>query len=197
MRTIEQILSQVPDKREDKDTTSHEFKKDLYDFFRGEYGRERSILEVSCSKGYSSYLLSHLFKQVYAVDYERDLLDFASKFNQDRGRNNIQFIQCDIYKTPYWDKLPKADVVFLDADHRYKNVVYDIRNAWTNILDKGGYIIIDDYGLPASGVKRAVNDLVKENTHLTKVGYIGEPNGSDCRSGRKLIDWEGLILKYE
>lgn len=197
MRTIEQILSQVPDKREDKDTTSHEFKKDLYDFFRGEYGRERSILEVSCSKGYSSYLLSHLFKQVYAVDYERDLLDFASKFNQDRGRNNIQFIQCDIYKTPYWDKLPKADVVFLDADHRYKNVVYDIRNAWTNILDKGGYIIIDDYGLPASGVKRAVDDLLKENTHLTKVGYIGEPNGSDCRSGRKLIDWEGLILKYE
>ena len=34
MKTIEQILNQVPDKREDKDTTSHEFKKDLYDFFR-------------------------------------------------------------------------------------------------------------------------------------------------------------------
>ena len=196
MRTIEQILSKIPNKRENKDTTSHEFKRDLYDFFWEDKWRERSILEVSCSRGFSSYLLSYLFKQVYAVDYERDLLDFASKFNQDRGRNNIQFIQCDIYKTPYWDKLPKADVVFLDADHRYKSVVYDIRNAWTNILDKGGYIIIDDYGLPGSGVKRAVNDLVKENTHLSKVGYIGEPAGS-IPYRRKLLDWEGLILRYE
>ena len=33
MKTIEQILSQVPDKRKDKDTTSHKFKNDLYDFF--------------------------------------------------------------------------------------------------------------------------------------------------------------------
>ena len=196
MKTIEQILSQVPDKREDKDTTSYEFKKDLYDFFWESKWRDRSVLEVSCSRGYSTYLLSHLFKQVYAVDYTRDLLDFASKFNQSRGRKNIQFIQCDIYRTPYWAKLPKADVVFLDADHRYKSAVYDIRNAWTNILGIVGYIIVDDYGLPGSGVHRAVNDLVKENTRLTKVNYIGEPAGS-IPHRRKLLDWEGVILKYD
>ncbi len=196
MKTIEQILSQVPNKRDDKDTTSYKFKKDLYDFFREDKWRERSILEVSCSKGYSSYLLSHLFKQVYAVDYELNLLDFASKFNQGRGRKNIQFIQCDIYRAPYWGKLPKADVVFLDADHRYKSAVYDIRNAWTNILAKGGYLIIDDYGLPGSGVHRAVEDLVKENTHLSKIDYLGEPAGS-VPYRRKLLDWEGLILRYE
>ena len=197
MKTIEQILSQVPNKSENKDTTSHKFKNDLYDFFWEDKWRERSILEVSCSRGYSSYLLSHLFKQVYAVDYEIDLLDFASKFNQDRGRKNIQFIRCDIYRAPYWNRLPSADVVFLDADHRYKSVVYDIRNAWTQSLYQGGYIIIDDYGLPGSGVFRAVNDLVKENKNLRLVQYIGEPAGSDCRSGRKLIHWEGLILRYE
>ena len=196
MKTIEQILSQVPNKRDDKDTTSYKFKKDLYDFFREDKWRERSILEVSCSKGYSSYLFSHLFKQVYAVDYQRNLLDFASKFSQDRGIKNIQFIQCDIYRAPYWGKLPKADVVFLDADHRYKSVVYDIRNAWTQSLHKGGYIIIDDYGLPGSGVHRAVEDLVKENTHLSIVEYIGEPPGS-IPFKRKLLDWEGLILRYE
>jgi SAM-dependent methyltransferase len=196
MKTIEQILSQVPNKRDNKDTTSYEFKKDLYDFFWENKWRDRSVLEVSCSRGYSSYLLSHLFKQVYAVDYTRDLLDFASKFNQSRGRKNIQFIQCDIYNSPYWAKLPKADVVFLDADHRYKSAVYDIRNAWTNILGIVGYIVVDDYGLPGSGVHRAVNDLVKENTRLTKVNYIGEPAGS-IPYRRKLLDWEGVILKYE
>ena len=196
MRTIEQILSKVPNKRENKDTTSHEFKKDLYDFFWEDKWRERSVLEVSCSRGYSSYLLSHLFKQVYAVDYDRGILDFASKFNQDRGRNNIQFIRCDIYQPPYWNKLPSADVVFLDADHRYKSVVYDIRNAWTESLYNGGYIIIDDYGLPGSGVHRAVEDLIKENSRLIKVDYIGEPPGS-IPFKRKLLDWEGLILKYD
>ena len=197
MKTIEQILSQVPDKRDDKDTTSHEFKKDLYDFFWENKWRERSILEVSCNKGYSSYLLSHLFKQVYAVDFVQKALNWAKKFNQDRGRYNIQYIQCDVYRSPYWAKLPKADVVFLDADHRYRNVVYDIRNAWTNTLGIVGYIIVDDYGLPGAGVHRAVNDLVKENTRLTKVNYIGEQAGSNCRAGRKLLDWEGVILKYE
>jgi len=108
MKTIEQILSQVPDKRDDKDTTSHVFKKDVYDFFREDKWRERSIIEVSCNKGYSSYLLSHLFKQVYAVDFVQKALNWAGKFNQSRGRKNIQFIQCDIYKSPYWAKLPKA-----------------------------------------------------------------------------------------
>ena len=87
-------------------------------------------------------------------------------------------------------------MVFLDADHRYKSAVYDIRNAWTNILGIVGYIIVDDYGLPGSGVHRAVNDLVKENTRLTKVNYIGEPAGS-IPYRRKLLDWEGVILKYE
>ena len=197
MKTIEQILSQVPDKRDDKDTTSHEFKKDLYDFFWENKWRERSILEVSCNKGYSSYLLSHLFKQVYAVDFVQKALNWAKKFNQDRGRYNIQYIQCDVYRSPYWAKLPKADVVFLDADHRYRNVVYDIRNAWTNTLGIVGYIIVDDYGLPGAGVHRAVNDLVKENTRLTKVNYIGEPAGFTLLGGRKLLDWEGVILKYE
>jgi len=196
MRTIEQILSQVPDKRDYKDTTSHEFKKDLYDFFWEDKWRERSILEVSCNAGYSSYVLSHLFKQVYAVDFVQKALNSAKKFNQDRGRNNIQYIQCDVYKNPYWAKLPKADVVFLDADHRYNFVVYDIRNAWTNTLGIVGYIIVDDYGLPGSGVHRAVNDLVKENTRLTKVNYIGEPAGS-IPHRRKLLDWEGVILKYD
>ena len=196
MRTIEQILSQVPDKRDYKDTTSHEFKKDLYDFFWEDKWRERSILEVSCNTGYSTYVLSHLFKQVYAVDFVQKALNSAKKFNQDRGRNNIQYIQCDVYKNPYWAKLPKADVVFLDADHRYKSAIYDIRNAWTNILGIVGYIIVDDYGLPGAGVHRAVNDLVKENTRLTKVNYIGEPAGS-IPYRRKLLDWEGVILKYE
>ena len=46
MRTIEQILSKVPNKRENKDTTSHEFKKDLYDFFWEDKWRKLSVLEV-------------------------------------------------------------------------------------------------------------------------------------------------------
>ena len=66
MKTIEQILSQVPNKRDNKDTTSYEFKKDLYDFFWEDKWRERSVLEVSCSRGYSSYLLSHLLTKDFS-----------------------------------------------------------------------------------------------------------------------------------
>jgi hypothetical protein len=41
-----------------------------------------------------------------------------------------------------------------------------------------------------------VEDLIKENSRLIKVDYIGEPPGS-IPYRRKLLDWEGLILKYD
>jgi len=58
------ILKGIPDKRQDKNTTSLKFKKDLIEFFGEDY-KDKICLEIGTSKGYSTRLLSFLFKKSY------------------------------------------------------------------------------------------------------------------------------------
>jgi predicted O-methyltransferase YrrM len=52
---------------------------------------------------------------------------------------------------------PPPDIVFIDAAHDYRNVVYDIR-AWWPIVRNGGYLCGHDYQHKFPGVMRAVAD---------------------------------------
>lgn len=54
----------------------------------------------------------------------------------------------------------KFDIIYIDASHEYLNVKYDLELYW-NLLEKNGTIFGDDYNI--SGVKRAVDEFVKEN----------------------------------
>jgi predicted O-methyltransferase YrrM len=38
----------------------------------------------------------------------------------------------------------KYDLIFVDGDHSSNQVKIDINNSW-EILNKGGYLILDDY----------------------------------------------------
>lgn len=54
-----------------------------------------------------------------------------------------------------------VDMVFIDGDHRYKEVVKDIKKAY-ELLKPGGLISGHDYNHPDwPGVKRAVDELVR------------------------------------
>jgi|TARA_B100001094_G_C18161923_1_gene789851 SAM-dependent methyltransferase len=184
------------DKRKDKNTTSHKFKKDLIDLFKdSKWNREGSVLEVSCHKGYTTSILSRVFNKVYAVDFKDSLLEHAKKYN--KGRSNIEFFAGDVYRPQGWEGLPNADVVFIDCVHDYKSVMSDIENALKHFKKDGGLLIFDDYGLPGVGVNPAVKESVKSNKNLSVFRHIGEPKGSDCRPGVLLKDWEGIILRYK
>ncbi len=55
---------------------------------------------------------------------------------------------------------PAADLVYLDADHRYDAVVADLR-AWLPKIKPGGFIGGHDYGWPTHpDVQRAVDDVL-------------------------------------
>ena len=58
--------------------------------------------------------------------------------------------------------LKKIDFVFLDGGHSYKTVKDDL-NILTNNLKKNSLIICDDYNVPEYGVKKAVDEMIKEN----------------------------------
>lgn len=55
-----------------------------------------------------------------------------------------------------------ADMIFIDGDHRYKQVIKDIEKA-RKLVKKGGLISGHDYGHPEwTEVKRAVDEQFKE-----------------------------------
>ena len=54
------------------------------------------------------------------------------------------------------------DLVFIDADHHYEEVLSDIK-AWWPKIKKGGVLSGHDYGGKKIGVKQAVNEYFGEN----------------------------------
>ena len=76
------ILNDIPDKREQVKTTSLKFKKDLIDFFGNDYKNKR-CLEIGTHKGYTTRILSNLFKKVVTCEIETDLINFAKNLKED------------------------------------------------------------------------------------------------------------------
>ena len=188
------ILNDIPDKREQVKTTSLEFKKDLINFFGGEY-KDKVCLEIGTHQGYTTRILSDLFKKVITCEIDTDLLNFGKNLNKDK--NNIEFLQKDVYNTS-WD-FEDIDVIFIDCNHEYSYVMADIKNAISLCkVNKELLIIFDDYGLenPWKGVKEAVDEFLEKESRFSLVKFIGESKGSDCNPRANLRDEEGIICKY-
>ena len=63
----------------------------------------------------------------------------------------------------------KFDYVFLDGGHKYETVKNDLINL-TQVVNKGGVILCDDYDLTyASGVKKAIDDYIIEKNFNLKI----------------------------
>lgn len=191
MAQIEKVLSKTPDKRENKTTTSLQFKRDLIDFFTKNNKKNGTIVELGTDHGYTTKVLSYLFKNVITFDIEPQRTNIAKVYNQ--SRENIAYFTEDTYSYSWWKVSNKIDAIFVDVTHAYENVILDIKNCLK--IDNECYIIFDDYGL-FNGVKKAVDEYI-ENKKLSFVKHIGESVGSDCRPGKLLQDWEGIICRVK
>jgi len=192
-----EILKGIPDKRQDTDTTSLKFKRDLIEFFEKDY-QDKTCLEIGTNKGYTTRILSFLFKNVITCENDWDLLKFAEDVNKDR--DNIEFLQKDVYQSDW--NFEDIDVVFIDCVHDYPNVIHDIQKSLQLVKPNEELILVfDDYGLPKPPrpdgyVKEAVDQYVAEHPTFDMIKYVGEEKGSDCRPGKILKAEEGVICKY-
>jgi SAM-dependent methyltransferase len=63
--------------------------------FAKEYSRNKSVLDIGCGEGYGSFYLASFAKQVVAIDYNQEIIDFAkNKYPKD----NLSFYVQDIEK---------------------------------------------------------------------------------------------------
>ena len=184
-----EILKNIPDKRNNKGTTTLRFKEDLIDFFTKNSKDNNAVIELGTHHGWSTWVLSHLFPHVMTFDNNEKSVHRARAFNHQK--TNIVYYVEDIYECDWWSVSDNISAVFVDAVHSYECVILDIKNCLK--IANECYIIFDDYGL-FEDVKRAVDEYV-ESKKLSFVKYIGEPAGSDCRTGKVLQDWEGIICK--
>lgn len=180
---IDEILKNIPDKFEHRTTTSHKFKRDVFEFFNKPEFKDKVCLEIGSNIGYTTRILSYLFKEVIGFNLEN--VDVASKYNNDRP--NVRYYAQDVYNTTL--PVDYGDVFLIDAQHTYDAVIEDtLRSLKFNSYDKK-YFIYDDYGAFPE-IKKAIDDLIScdKITIVKKIGH--EPNSQFVKP---LYEYEGLI----
>ena len=116
--------------------------------------------EIIPNTNFSNPLKQIYFKYIKRQDpYSKEAVeDLLKKFKNNvsliKGNSNIVLKKID---------MSKIDYVFLDGGHDYETVKNDL-NCCCGVIDNNGTILCDDYNLSyAPGVKRAIDEYVKEN----------------------------------
>jgi len=193
MYNYEEILKDIPDKKENKNTTSHKFKKDLLDFFSDK--NIKVCLEIGSNWGYTTRVLSYISEKVYTIDHLED--NIKKVIENTKGRKNITCIIGDAYSNKTYININDSiDLCFIDCVHDYSNVKEDIERCLRmKKEDKDLYIVFDDYGHPtARGVKKAIDEAITSG-RLEDTHRIGHESGFNVFNSVVLVDSEGIICK--
>ena len=179
-----------PDKFESKTTTTLKFKAELIDFL-GDNFKDKNVIEIGCSLGYTTHVLSGYFNKVTAVDYDPARIQAASNFNS--SKTNIDYIVKDVYGTA-WDFDRNHQVVFIDCVHEYNFIRNDIINA-INYFGKP-LLFFDDYGLFPNSVMKCIDEFAEQGV-LKVIKKIGHKKDVVFpKTAHKILkDYEGIICQ--
>jgi hypothetical protein len=191
---IEQLLKEIKeDKCDNLGTTSYEFKRDVWNYFKG--FENKVAVEFGTHKGQTTRILSFLFNKVYTVNINNN--ESAKSLNADR--NNIIYIDnFNLYSTRLLPIEEPVSMFLIDAGHNYSEVISDINRSCSMNCDQDCYIVFDDYGLAQYEfeVKKAVDEALNIQA-LTLIKGIGHTAGHNFGGTppRILQNHEGLITK--
>ena len=109
-------------------------------------------------KFYHQYIMR---QDPYSIEAVSNLLKkFKNQVHLIKGNSNQVLKKMD---------MSKIDFVFLDGGHQYNTVVNDL-NSCIDVLKFNGSILCDDYNLgSAPGVKKAIDEFVKNNNLNCKI----------------------------
>ena len=127
---------------------------------------EENKSEIIPSNIFSNPIKQFFFKYIkrqnpYTIEAVKDLLGkFKSNIHLIKGNSNEILKKID---------MSKIDYVFLDGGHDYNTVRNDLYNC-IEVINKNGTILCDDYNLSyAPGVKKAIDEFVKEKNLKCKL----------------------------
>ena len=89
---------------------------------------------------------------------------------------------------------PQPSLVYLDALHDYNGIINGlnrVKSTYPNSI-----IVMDDYGHEMNTVKPIIDNLLK-NKEIKVLSWIGENKDFIAANGKKFVDKEGLIFKFQ
>jgi hypothetical protein len=137
----------IPDKYTHKATITNKLREDLIKFSK-EIDNS-SYLEIGFDKGFTIASLVSYFKSIVGIDISEERNNEAKNFLSEN--KNVTLICGDATNISLGD----YNVILIDADHSYKNVLFDTFNVLSKNTSKDPFIIVyHDYGLVNAGVKK-------------------------------------------
>ena len=118
------------------------------------------VMDLACSTGYSSAVLSKLSKKVYAIDNKKKLIEYANINIKKLNIHNIVFFN----KNPLSGLKKKFDIIFIFGGVQYIPV-----NLFDSLKDDGGSLITVLYNNNDVG---KIHIVKKSNGKISKTNYI-------------------------
>ena len=167
----------------------------IYETFekKNYFKKNIKILEIGSFEGNSTLFFLDFFynSQIYCIDtfkpyfeipgYDSKSLDLFNdvyknfKFNLDKYINRVKIfkLESDEFFENHKSENIKFDLIYIDGLHHAENVWKDLNHSFL-ILNKGGYIICDDYtsvkfDKPKNNPIYSINEFIKENKNELRI----------------------------
>ena len=131
-------------------------------FEKNDENKSEVIPNTKLSNPLKQIYFKYIKKQdPYTLEAVEDLL---KKF-----KNNVHLIKGNSNKLLKTIDMSKIEYVFLDGGHDYETVKNDL-NCCKEVINRNGTILCDDYNLSyAPGVKKAIDEYVKNNNFKCEI----------------------------
>lgn len=129
----------------------------LYDLCSKYVTKDMSILELGCHNCVSTRLLCEFSDNVTSVDMGESRYVSVTK----EKFKGFKFIRSSFHNF-FMNNKTKFDLIYIDGNHIYRDVVIDINNS-LNHIKPGGFLTGHDYyTTETSGVPKAVKDCLSK-----------------------------------
>ena len=123
--------------------------------------KDHTVMDLACSSGYTSAILSKLSKKVYGIDNKKRLIEQAIINVKKLNITNIEFVN----KNPINGMKKKFDIIFIFA-----GVQYIPSNLLDSLKNDGGSLITVFYDNNYNGkihIIKKINGIISRNNFFT------------------------------
>ena len=123
--------------------------------------KDHTVMDLACSSGYTSAILSKLSKKVYGIDNKKRLIEQAIINVEKLNITNIEFVN----KNPINGMKKKFDIIFIFA-----GVQYIPSNLLDSLKNDGGSLITVFYDNNYNGkihIIKKINGIISRNNFFT------------------------------
>jgi len=134
--------------------------------------QNKIMLEIGSHIGESAVQFATRFKNIICIDIWKNKEYHAEFFKNIEPYKNIDYVKIHSIDYVKYVNDNYFDFIYIDGDHEYNAVKYDIEN-WVPKVKKGGYIGGHDYDLiKFPGVIKAVDEFQKPDMVFKDTSWI-------------------------